>query len=156
MHRNRLCPVPGFVLVLGTSLIYPALAQPVVRVTPSTVEWGHYAADAKPALTVKSGEVVTIDTVVGIPDMLEQLGAAIDEPIREMKEMYATVKDRGPGPHFLTGPVAIEGVMPGDALEVEILEVRLRSPYGWMTMGGSGALPGEFRGGRRKLAVVTK
>ena len=26
--------------------------------------------------------------------MLEQLGAATDDPIREMKEMYAKVKDR--------------------------------------------------------------
>jgi len=154
MHRSRLCSVPACVLVLGTSLTYPALAQRVVRVTPSTVQWGHYDADAKPVLTVKPGEVVVIDTIVGIPDMLEQLGAAIDEPIREMKQMYAQVKDRGPGPHFLTGPVAIEGAMPGDVLEVEILDVRLRSPYGWMTMGGSGALPGEFRGERRKLVPL--
>jgi hypothetical protein len=58
------------VLVLGTSLTYPALAQRVVRVTPSTVQWGHYDADAKPVLTVKPGEVVAIDTIVGIPDML--------------------------------------------------------------------------------------
>ncbi len=115
--------------------------------TPSTVQWGRFDADAKPVLTVKSGEVVTIDTICGIPEMLEQLGAATDDPIREMKEMYAKVKDRGPGPHFLTGPVAIEGAMPGDVLEVEILEIRLRSPYGWMMIEpGLGALPEESPG----------
>ena len=87
--------------------------------------------------------------------MLEQLGAVIDDPIREMREMYAKVKDRGPGPHFLTGPVAIEGAMPGDVLEVEILDIRLRSPYGWMTMGGAPALlPEESRGQRRKLVPL--
>jgi acetamidase/formamidase len=88
--------------------------------------------------------------------MLTQLGAAVDEPIREMEEMYAKVKDRGPGPHFLTGPVAIEGAMPGDVLEVEILDIRLRSPYGWMMIGkgGSGALPEEFRSERRKLVPL--
>jgi acetamidase/formamidase len=116
------------------------------------VQWGYFSADAKPALTVKSGEVVTIDTIVGIPDMLEQLGAATDDPIREMKEMYAKVKDRGPGPHFLTGPVAVEGALPGDVLEVEILKIRLRSPYGWMMIEpGSGALPDEFPYLRKKL-----
>lgn len=127
-------------------------AQNVVRVTPATVQWGHFSAEAKPVLTVNSGEVVTIDTIVGIPDMLEQLGAAADDPIREMKEMYAKVKDRGPGPHFLTGPVAIQGALPGDVLEVEILEVRLRSAYGWMMIEpGSGALPDEFPYLRKKL-----
>src|SRR5580692_4513446 len=143
-------------LTLASVFLPPVLAQHTIRVTPSTVQWGRFDADAKPVLTVKSGEVVTIDTICGIPEMLEQLGAATDDPIREMKEMYAKVKDRGPGPHFLTGPVAIEGAMPGDVLEVEILEIRLRSPYGWMMIGkgGSGALPEEFRSERRKLVPL--
>ena len=155
MNRSHLCQARSFTLVLGTLLTYPALAQHVLRVTPATVQWGHFAADAKPVLTVKSGEVVTIDTIVGIPEMLEQLGAAPDAPIREMKEMYAKVKDRGPGPHFLTGPVAVEEALPGDVLEVEILDVRLRSPYGWiMIEPGSGALPEEFPYLRKKLVAL--
>jgi len=155
MNRIHLDLVVGFILVLAT-WINPASAQHVVRVTPSTVEWGHFAADAKAVLTVKPDEIVTIDTIVGVPEMLEQLGAAIDEPIREMEEMYAKVKDRGPGPHILTGPVAIEGATPGDVLEVELLDIRLRSPYGWMMIGrgGSGALPEEFRSERRKLVPL--
>jgi acetamidase/formamidase len=152
MSRNHFCLVPGLAL-----LISPALAQHVLRVTPSTVQWGHFAAEAKPVLTVKPGEVVTIDTIVGIPDMLEELGAATDDPIREMKEMYAKVKDRGPGPHFLTGPVAVEGARPGDVLEVEILEIHLRSPYGWMMIEpGAGALPGEFPYLRKKLVPLDR
>src|SRR5260370_24066038 len=138
--------------LVGTLCMRPAPAQHVVHVTPSTVQWGYFAADAKPVLTVKSAEVVTIDTICGIPDMLERLGAATDSPIREMKEMYAKVKDRGPGPHFLTGPVAVEGAMPGDVLEVEIVDIRLRSPYGWMMIQpGAGALPEEFPYLREKL-----
>jgi acetamidase/formamidase len=150
MDRKHLSFAAGFVLALA------AHAQQVVRVTPETMEWGHFAADAKPVLTVKPGEVVAIDTICGAPDTLKQLGAAVDGPIREMEEMYAKVKDRGPGPHFLTGPVAIEGAMPGDVLEVDILEIRLRSPYGWMEIGrgGSGALPEEFRSYRRKLVPL--
>ena len=155
MSRSHLCQATSFTLALGIFMIYPALAQHVVRVTPSSVEWGHFAADGKPVLTVKSGEVVTIDTAVGSPEMLEQLGAAPDASIREMKELYAKVKDRGPGSHFLTGPIAVEEALPGDVLEVEIVDVRLRSPYGWMTIEpGSGALPEEFPYLRKKLVPL--
>ena len=131
-----------------------AAGQHVVRVTPATVEYGYFAADAKPVLTVKSGETVTMDTICAIPE-LEQLGAAQDDPIRELKQIEAEVKDKGPGPHVMTGPVAIEGAMPGDVLEVEILDIRLRSPYGWMMIEpGAGALPEEFPYLRRKLVPL--
>src|SRR5580692_4519822 len=144
-------------LTLASVFIPPVLAQHTIRVTPSTIQWGRFDADAKPVLTVKAGEVVTIDTICGIPEMLEQLGAATDDPIREMKEMYSKVKERGPGPHFLTGPVAIEGAMPGDVLQVEILEIRLRSPYGWMMIEpGLGALPEEFPYLRKKLVPLNE
>src|SRR5205814_5739701 len=131
MNLRHCYRVSVFVVLLGTLSTYPAPAQHVVRVTPATVEYGYFAADAKPVLTVKSGEVVTMDTICAIPE-LEQLGAAPDDPMRELKEVDANVKDKGPGPHVLTGPVAIEGARPGDVLQVEILEIRLRSPYGWM------------------------
>ena len=55
-------------------------------------------------------------------------------------------------PHFLTGPVAIEGEMPGDVLEVEIVDIRLRSPYGWMMIESElRALREEFPCLRKKL-----
>src|SRR5574340_83386 len=150
MYTNRM-------LLIAALMAGVAPAQKVLRVTPATVQWGRYAADAKPALTVKPGETVTIDTIVGIPEMLEELGAPADDPLREMKEMYASIKDRGPGPHFLTGPVAIQGAMPGDVLEVEILEVRLRSSYGWMYFTpGSGALPEEFPYQRNRLVRLDR
>ena len=154
MNRRHLYHVLVFVLVLGTLSSRLARAQHVVRVTPSTVEWGYFAADAKPVLTVKSGEVVTMDTICAIPE-LEEMGAATDDPIRELKQISALIKDKGPGPHVLTGPVAIEGAMPGDVLEVEIQDIRLRSPYGWMMIEpGAGALPEEFPYLRRKLVPL--
>jgi acetamidase/formamidase len=154
MNHRHLYHVPVFILILGTLSIRPARAQHVVHVTPSTVEWGYFAADAKPVLTVKSGEVVTMDTICAIPE-LERMGAAIDDPIRELKQISAGVKDKGPGPHVLTGPVAIEGAMPGDVLEVEIMDIRLRSPYGWMMIEpGAGALPEEFPYLREKLVPL--
>ena len=153
MNRRHQYSVAVFMLASGT-LTLPAAGQNAVRVTPSTVEYGYFAADAKPVLTVKPGEVVTMDTICAIPE-LEQLGAATDDPIRELKRIEAEVKDKGPGPHVMTGPVAIEGAMPGDVLEVEILDIRLRSPYGWMMIEpGAGALPEEFPYLRRKLVPL--
>jgi len=143
----------GAAVVLGAFVMWPALAQHVMRASPATISWGYYAADAKPALTIKSGETVTMDTICGDPEVLEALGATPDEPIREMREMYAKVPVRGT--HFLTGPVAVEGAMPGDVLEVEILDIRLRSPYGWMTIApGSGTLPEEFPYQRKRLVPL--
>lgn len=154
MSRPYRYPISVFIMLMGTLLIYPLRAQHVVRVTPSTVEYGYFAADAKPVLTVKSGDVVTIDTICAIPE-LEQMGAVADDPIRELKQIDVTVKDKGPGPHVLTGPVAIEGAMPGDVLEVEIMDVRLRSPYGWMMIEpGAGSLPEEFPYLRAKLVPL--
>lgn len=142
-----------FPLVLAASAAAPA--QHFLRVSPATIQWGRYDAGAKPVLTVKPGETVTIDTICGVPDWLEQLGAPIDEPIREMREMYARIQDRGPGPHFLTGPVAVAGAVPGDVLEVQILDIRLRSPYGWMEIApDAGALQKEFPVSRRKLVPL--
>ena len=72
--------------------------QHVLRVTPSTVQWGYFAADAKPVLTVKSGE--TGDHRHHLRDSRDAGAArrgAPTTPIREMKEMYAKVKDKGPG-----------------------------------------------------------
>lgn len=148
MRRHR-SPRPVFLLAI--CLLPTSRAQQALHVTPSTVQWGYFASDAKPVLTVKPGELVTIDTICAI-DELERLGAAQDDPIRELKQIEADVKDKGPGPHVLTGPVAIEGAMPGDVLEVEIVDIRLRSPYGWMMIEpGAGELPEEFPYLREKL-----
>jgi hypothetical protein len=48
-------------LVLFIFAARPAFAQYFVPVTPATVQWGHFDANAKPVLTVRPGEIVTID-----------------------------------------------------------------------------------------------
>jgi len=64
----------GGALIVGAvaSLACTAAAQPVppnpvpdatLRSTPQTVVWGYIAADLPPALTIKSGQTVKIDTV---------------------------------------------------------------------------------------------
>lgn len=93
--------------------------------TPETVRWGHFDNSVPPVLTVASGDLVRIRTLThhagDAPDLL------MDEEIREV---YAAVTDRGPGPHILTGPIAVEGALPGDTLAVRILAADPRLPYG--------------------------
>lgn len=155
--RKRLACANRF-LPAAFCLLPAALpAQPVVRPVPANVHWGYYAADAKPVATVKSGGTVRIETVSGIPEMLAQLGAPQDDNQRELKVIFDQVKDRGPGPHILTGPVAVEGAAPGDVLQVDILEVRFRSSYGWkLFRPGAGMLLDEFPYVRTKLVPLNE
>ena len=39
-------------------------------------------------------------------------------------------RGRGPGPHILTGPVFVNGTLPGDVLEVRIQQIDLAVDYG--------------------------
>ena len=71
MNRYQRYRVSVFIVAFGTLFPLPGLSQHTIHVTPSTVQWGFFSADAKPVLTVKSGENVTIDTICGIPEMLE-------------------------------------------------------------------------------------
>jgi acetamidase/formamidase len=48
----------------------------------------------------------------------------------EIPAIYAEVKERGPGPHILTGPVYVNGATPGSVLQVDLLSVSLGARYG--------------------------
>ncbi len=53
-------------------------------------------------------------------------------------DVFDRVTDRGPGPHLLTGPIAVDGARPGDVLQVDILEATPRLPYGSNLAGALG------------------
>jgi acetamidase/formamidase len=113
--------------------------------TAQTCHWGFFDATRGPFLRVKSGDTVIIDTLTGGPDMVPPA------PFYTPPELVEVHKhsDRFPAPHILTGPVAIEGALPGDVLEVRILDVQLRQDWGFnfiRPLGGT--LPDEFPEGR--------
>src|SRR5271169_1912344 len=119
-----------FLISILTAAALPA-ADYKLTVAPDTIAWGYYWAGAKPVLTVKSGDVVEIQTVSGNPTQLESAGVKPGDIQPELREIYEKVpkEAKGPGGHLLTGPVAIEGAMPGDVLEVRIREVRMTVPF---------------------------
>ena len=126
-------------------------ADPVlVRASPETVIWGAIDADRAPVLSIRPGQTVRIDTVSQQPlnyadpaTFFPAAGIRADEVLPEHSEIYHKVKKSPPGgPHVLTGPIYIEGAEPGDMLEVRVLDVAFRVPYGMNAIGpGSGVLP---------------
>jgi acetamidase/formamidase len=119
--------------------------------TPSTVVWGYFAARIKPALRIKSGTTVRIDTMshqglLAKEDPVTFFGAGgvrPDEVLQDAKDIYAKVPHpAGLGAHVLTGPIYVEGAEPGDMLEVRVRDLEFRVPYGVNNTGpGSGVLP---------------
>jgi acetamidase/formamidase len=125
-------------------------ADAVLPASPETVIWGAIAADRAPVLRVQPGQTVRIDTVSQQPlnhadpaTFFPAAGIRADEVLPEHSAIYHQVKKSPPGgPHVLTGPVYIEGAEPGDMLEVRVLDVAFRVPYGMNAIGpGSGVLP---------------
>jgi acetamidase/formamidase len=93
--------------------------------SPSTVHWGYFDPRLEPVLVVASGDLVAIETLTNhagdAPDLMMD---------SQIAEVFASVTDRGPGPHLLTGPIAVDGARAGDVLQVDILSATPRLPYG--------------------------
>lgn len=108
-----------------------------LEATPSTVAYGHYWAETKPVLTINSGDIIDVDTMLtNTPDRLEKSGVPAAEIQPQLRAIVEQVKDRGPGGHILTGPVYINGAEPGDALEVKVLSIDLPIAYGYNGCSG--------------------
>jgi acetamidase/formamidase len=132
-----------------------------LRSTPETVSWGWIAADRPPVARVKSGQIVRIDTVThqGLNTdrnpvaFFGAAGIAPSEVLPDAAEIYRNVKRaEGAGPHILTGPVYVEGARPGDMLEVRVLDVAIRVPYGVNSTGpGWGAVPDLLTKAEQKI-----
>ncbi|MDY6945745.1 MAG: acetamidase/formamidase family protein [Pseudomonadota bacterium] len=127
----------------------------LVRLTPENSVVGNFPAQKRPILTIKSGETVRMETGGGNRwgdeqprEWLQKNGIALDaESERAIGEIDRVVKQtkRYAGienGHLLVGPVAIEGAAPGDVLEVRILSVVPRIPYGTVSQRpGAGGIP---------------
>ena len=130
-------------------LLLPIVARGAdyqLKASPETIAWGYYSATAKPVLRIRSGDTVTIDTLItSSPDRLAAAGVKPDQVEPELRAIYEKVKDKGPGGHILTGPIFVEGAEPGDVLEVRILKISPKIPYAYNGYApGRGFLPDDF------------
>jgi acetamidase/formamidase len=139
--------------------VLASAAEHQLKAKPENIAWGYYWSAAKPVLTVKSGDVVEIQSVSGNPMNLERAGLKLDDIQPELRAVNNGVpRDaRGPGGHILTGPVFIEGAMPGDVLEVRILEIKMDVPYAYNSFRpGAGFLPEDYKEPRTKIIPLDR
>ena len=121
-----------------------------LKASPETCAWGYFDASLPPVLEVESGNVVVIDTVSGGPEQTPPEGAGFNIP-PELFDIHAHSERQLPG-HILTGPVAVAGARPGQVLEVQILDVKLRQNWGWNLIRPlAGTLPEEFPTARTEI-----
>lgn len=127
----------------------------LVKSTPDHVIWGKlFTSDSKPILQVKSGDVVTIETISHegiLPDQGDTVEFFTKAGIKEADILpdQLAVKEQidrtAPGPHVITGPILIEGAEPGDVLEIRTVGIDYRVPYGVISnRHGKGSLPDEY------------
>jgi acetamidase/formamidase len=109
-----------------------------------TTTEGYWTNTTAPALAMKSGEVVSIETNthlkgkmvpgVGIQEWMDYYKEVIDKTpetyTRPFGKTGAKKIKKGGGHHTLTGPIAVEGAEVGDVLQIEILDI-VPGPYGF-------------------------
>src|SRR4051794_17998826 len=135
-------------LAAGCSAVSPSVEMHVPS-TPETVAWGELPDGRAPVARVRQGQTVSIDTVShqGIINNMDPVaffaagGIAPQDVLQDARDIHARAK-KGAGAHVLTGPIYVEGAEPGDMLEVRIIDLRFRVPYGVNNSGkGAGVLP---------------
>jgi acetamidase/formamidase len=114
----------------------------ILRASPQTCHWGFFDAELEPVLTVASGDTVAIESISGGRDVLPQRAGF--DILPEHREVIGTLQPKL-GAHILTGPIAVEGAEPGDALAIEILSIDCRQNWGYTRIRPlAGTLPEDF------------
>ncbi len=113
-----------------------------VACRPEHCHWGFFDSNLPPAVTVASGDTVTLDCVSGGRDILPSDGGF--EVLADHRAILEAVTPRL-GAHILTGPVAVQGAMPGDVLQIDILSIEPRQNWGYTRIRPLvGTLPEDF------------
>jgi acetamidase/formamidase len=110
--------------------------------SPETVHWGYFDAKLKPQLEVQSGDAVTIHCVSGAAEILPGPPFTV---LPEHREIHAKCTPHI-GRHILTGPVHVAGAQRGDVLQVDVLDIKFRTDWGWNVQRPlMGTLPEDFQ-----------
>ena len=153
LHRITVFTAIGCSLLAGAAIAQNVISLPSV---PANVVRGHIPADRAPVLKIQSGQTVAIDTIshqgISTPEgAVAFFGKGGVRPEDVLPDAIAVQKEiaipQGGGTHVLTGPIHIEGAEPGDLLEVRVINVELRVPYGVNASNkGTGVLPALLDG----------
>ncbi len=124
----------------------PAPGHYYIPVSDKTVHWGYFSRGLKPVISVRSGDIVTLETLTQHASDDRELmidGDPGAESVFHWTASKKAVDRRGAGPmdgsifgrgagegfgvHICTGPVHVHGAEPGDVLEICILDIRPRA-----------------------------
>ena len=110
--------------------------------TPESMVWGYLDSTTPPVLRVASGDTVTLHSFpAGGAECLPPDGEGVPNGYKAALDTLP----QGAGPHFITGPVYVEGAHPGDVLQVDILDVSVSQDWGFVAiLPLLGTLPDEF------------
>jgi acetamidase/formamidase len=137
MRHRLLAPLVAVAAISAAAVSAQSPRTHRLEATPTTVAYGHYWSETKPVLTIASGDIIDVDTLLtSVPDRLEKAGVPAADVQASLRAIVENVKDRGPGGHILTGPVFVTGAEPGDALEVKVLSIDLPIAYGYNGCSG--------------------
>ena len=142
--------------VVGSSALTVAQDEPMeadhfLSSRPENLNWGWYPIDKEPVLSIRSGQTVRIDTLTQAGATqnedpvayLTGLGVPREEILKDVLDFWASREARpreGRSGHVITGPIYIDGAEPGDMLEVQILDVETRVPWGINNTSAAGGV----------------
>jgi acetamidase/formamidase len=136
------------------------LADHHVPSRPETVVWGEIPVNRPAVLTIRSGDTVAIDTLShqgATQDedpvaFLAKHGVRRDEVLPDAIDFWRSRAGRpreGRAGHILTGPIYMQDAAPGDTLEIQVLDLALRTPFGMNSSGPASGVLGDGYPGTR-------
>lgn len=104
--------------------------------------WGAFDASFPPVATIDPGQVVILECLSGGPEVMppQEKMMAVHPVLREVHAKLPRL-----GAHVITGPVAVRGAEPGDALRIDIEKIELGADWGFCGFRPLfGTLPEDF------------
>ncbi|MEY3297978.1 MAG: hypothetical protein RLZZ597_1238 [Cyanobacteriota bacterium] len=115
----------------------------ILKATCKTVHYGGFSSQLPPALTVRSGDRITVETFSGLPVYKQAPPEFLPPAFLEICQNLPPNRRINSGAHLLTGPIYVEDTRPGDVLEVRLESIRPLLPVGFiLCRPDQGALPG--------------
>src|ERR1700730_15656533 len=113
-----------------------------IPATPENMVWGYLDSASPPVLTVSSGDTVTLHSFPagGKETLPADLSLVPADYLKPLETLPPT-----PGPNSITAPGHVKGAQAGDTLQIDILDVRVRQDWVFVSiLPLLGTLPEEF------------
>ena len=113
-----------------------------LKATCETVHYGGFSSQLPPALTVCSGDRITVETFSGLPVYQQAPPEFLPPAFLEICQKLPLHRRINSGPHLLTGPIYVEEASPGEVLEIRLESIQPLLPVGFiLSQPDKGALP---------------